>query len=199
VLPWYRRDGLRLGGAALLAGLVLGGLVTFALSDKSTPPAALPEQSVAEAIAGDQAASPTATPTAAPKAAKQPAAKPAKRRTARKAPRSSGAVAAEPTATATPEDEELGDATPATPRGQAVPRKVVAKLRTVITPQRKAAKSPASTPQPAAPAPAPTESAPQPAATATPAPTKPPKPPKPEPPGPPGGGGGGDDDPGPGD
>jgi hypothetical protein len=190
VLPWYQQPRLRLAGAALLAGLVIGGLVTLALSYQNTPPAAIPEGSAADAIASDQSAVATATPaaTARPKASARPAKKP-KRTLASVAV--SSAATAEPTATATPEDEELGNSPASTP---APTRSAPRRQRTVNTPRRQvkpvSKRTPAKaapTPQPSTPpaaTPAPAAATPQPAATppptATPAP-KPPKPPKPHP------------------
>jgi hypothetical protein len=78
VLPWYRKERFRFAGAALLVGVVIGGLVTMALGYSEDPPAAIPERSDAAAIASDQAAArPTPTATPAPKARKAPAATPA--------------------------------------------------------------------------------------------------------------------------
>jgi hypothetical protein len=74
VLPWYRKERFRFAGAALLVGVVIGGLVTMALGYSEDPPAAIPERSDAAAIASDQAAArPTPTATPAPKARKAPA------------------------------------------------------------------------------------------------------------------------------
>ena len=39
VLPWYRRQRFRFARPALLAGLVIGGLVTLALGDRNSQPA----------------------------------------------------------------------------------------------------------------------------------------------------------------
>jgi hypothetical protein len=196
VLPWYQQQRFRLAGAALLAGLVIGGLVTLALGYQSTPPAAIPERSAAEAIASDQAAvaTATATATARPKASARPAKKP--KHTQASVPVSSAATA-EPTATSTPDDEELGGNSPAsTPApARSAPRRqsVATKPRTQIKPvvKKPTPTKPAPTPRPTAPAPtpAPTAAAPQPAATATPNP--PHRPPHPHP-----GDPGGDDDPG---
>jgi hypothetical protein len=65
VLPWHQQPRLRVAGAALLAGPMIGGLVTLALGYESSPPAAIPERSDADAIASDHAAVATATATAA--------------------------------------------------------------------------------------------------------------------------------------
>jgi hypothetical protein len=202
VLPWYQQPGFRFAGAALLAGLMIGGLVTLALGYKSSPPAPIPERSAADAIASDRAAVATATPAASarPKASARPSKK--AKRTLASVPVSSAATA-EPTATSTPEDEELGNipaSTPAPTRSAPRRQSVVNKPRTQIkikpvTKQTPAKASP--TPQPSTPpaaTPAPTTAAPPPVATATPEPApKPPKPPKPHP----RPGGDGDDDPGP--
>ena len=56
MLPWYQQPRFRFAGAALLAGLVIGGLVTLALGYQGSPPAAIPERSAADAIASDHAA-----------------------------------------------------------------------------------------------------------------------------------------------
>ena len=89
----------------------------------------------------------------------------------------SSAATVEPTATSTPDDEELGNSpasTPAPPRSAPRQQTVVTKPRTQIKPVTKkpTPAKPAPTPQPAAraPTPAPTAAAPQPAATATPNP-----------------------------
>ena len=125
-MPWYRRELVGYGAAALLAGLVIGGLVTFALSDRNSDQ--LPERSsVAAAIAGDQAA---ATPTTTPKQAAKPKATPARRKRARRkpaaTPRRAAAVraavrrgAARPTGKATPRGTERRTRTPG---GEAGPR-----------------------------------------------------------------------------
>ena len=60
MLPWYQQPRFRFAGAALLAGLVIGGLVTLALGYQGSPAAAIPERSAADAIASDQAAVATA-------------------------------------------------------------------------------------------------------------------------------------------
>ncbi len=196
MLPWYQQPRFRVAGAALLAGLVIGGLVTLALGYQGSPPAAIPEQSAANAIASDQAAvgTATATATARPRASGRPAKKP------KRAPASlpvSSAATVEPTATSTPEDEELGNSPASTP----VPTRSAPRRQSVVTKPRTQLKPVAKKPTPAKPTPTPRPAMPAPTAappapTATPAPTgKPPKPPKPPKPHP-GGGSGDDDDPG---
>jgi hypothetical protein len=198
VLPWYQQPRLRVAGAAVLAGLVIGGLVTLALGYKRSPPAAIPERSAADAIASDETAVATATPAAGarPKASARRAKKP--KRTLASVP-VSNAANAEPTATATPEDEELGNSPASTP---APTRSAPRRQSTVNTPRAqskavtektpaKATPTPKSSTPPAA-TPAPTAATPQPAATGSPTPApKPPKPPRPHP-----HPGGDDDDPG---
>ena len=92
----------------------------------------------------------------------------------------SSAATAEPTATSTPDDEELGNSPASTPAPtRSAPRRqsVVTKPRTQIKPVTK--KTPAegdpdaAARRAAAATPAPTAAAPQPAATATPKPPKP--------------------------
>jgi outer membrane biosynthesis protein TonB len=191
VLPWYQQQRFRFAGAALLAGLGIGGLVTLALGYQSSPHAAIPERSAFDAIGSDRAAVATATATARPKASARPAKKP--KQTKAGVPVSSAGTA-EPTATSTPDDEELGNSPASTPApARSAPRRqtVVTTPRTQLKPvTKKTPAKPAPTPRPTttAPTPAPTAAAPQPAATATPNP--PHRPPYPHP------GGGDDDDPG---
>jgi hypothetical protein len=194
VLPWYRDQRFRYAAAALLAGLVIGGIVTIALGHKSSSLPPISDRSDAEAIASDHAAvaKPAAKATAAPK----PAVKPRRKHKHSPASVAVTSAAAEPAATSTPDDEEHGSS-PASTRApvRSAPRRsaprVVSKPRTQITPVvKKAPAKPAPTPRPAAPAPtpAPTAAPPAPAPTANPGP----------PHRPPGGhhGGGDDDDPG---
>jgi hypothetical protein len=161
VLPWYQQPRFRLAGAAVLAGLVLGGLVTLALGYSNAPPAAIPEGSAADAIASDQSAVATATPaaTARPKASARPAKKP--KRTLASV---TSAATAEPSATSTPDDEELGNSPASTPAPtRSAPRRqsVVNKPRTQVEPVPKKPPARATpTPRPAPPPPAPVASAP---------------------------------------
>jgi hypothetical protein len=183
VLPWYQQPRFRFAGAALLAGVVIGGLVTLALGYESSPHIAIPERTAADAIAGDRVAVSTATtrPTASASPAKKP------KHTKATIPVSSAATA-EPTATSTPDGEELGNSPASTPAPtRSTPRRqsVVTKPRTQLKPVTE--KAPATP----APTPAPTAAAPQPAATATPTLKPPNRPPQPHP-----GGGDDDDDPG---
>jgi hypothetical protein len=193
VLPWYSQPRFRLAGAALLAGLVIGGLLTVALGYQSAPKQVL-DRSAAEAIASDHAAvaKPAATTTPV---ARKIAAKATKR--AKHAKAVVITAAAKPAATSTPKDEEHGEnaaSTPApsrsTPRRQT--QRVVSKPRTQITPVTKK-----KTPAKSTPAPKPTAPVATPAPTAAPqapAPTATPNPPHRPPTGHPGGGD--DDDPG---
>ena len=168
MLPWYQQPRFRVAGAALLAGLVIGGLVTLALGYQGSPPAAFPEHSAADAIASDQAAvaTATATPASRPKASARPA---KKAKYTNVSVRVSSAATAEPTATATPEDEELGNSPASTP----VPTRAAPRRQSAVTNPRTQIKPVAKTPTPAKPAPTPppaTPAAPTPAAP-TPAPT----------------------------
>jgi hypothetical protein len=194
-LDWFRGDRVWLAGGALLAGVLLGGLVTLALGWDTTPTKTIPQRSAAEAIASDRAAAPTPTPTATPTAApKREAAKPARRKAARRAAAPAGAPEPVASATPTPDDRERGDDAPVTQRAPApAPRRIVSRQKpAAIAPKPttpKATPAPRSTP---APTPAPAQAAPQPTSAPPPAstPTRPPNRP------PHGGGGGDDDDPG---
>src|SRR3954447_16299016 len=55
MLPWYRREGIRIAAIALGAGLLLGGLIALAVSGPKLSPFGPSRPSAAEAIASDQA------------------------------------------------------------------------------------------------------------------------------------------------
>ena len=193
--PWYRTDPLRFAAAALVAGLLLGGIVTLRAGqdvvDPERDPGALARRGARQRPGSCEADRDPDRRAQGRRQAGQ--AHEAQADADGRRARDSGPDA---TATATPDDEENGADTPAaTPAPvRAAPRKapqqVAGNRKPTITPQRKTTKPPASTPAPArTPAPAPT-SAPAPAST--PAPTAAPT--RPGPNRPPGGGGGGDDD-----
>ena len=56
MLRWYQHPAVRYGIAALLAGLMVGGLVTFALGPHSAGSTQMSDGSAAVAMASDQAA-----------------------------------------------------------------------------------------------------------------------------------------------
>ena len=60
---WLRSEKLHFTAFALLMGLVVGGLLTYALGVSTSEPSRISERSDADAIASDQAA-PTPTATA---------------------------------------------------------------------------------------------------------------------------------------
>ncbi len=188
---WLRNDKLRSALLTLCAGLIVGGIVTYAAGlGSSEPKLAASDASVAAAIAGDQA-KPTAahaTLTAElPISIKAKKAKPkvkrvAVKRSKRKAKRAPAAGKSAPEATATPDsdttaEEKTSAATPvaAAPRPT---KRVVARNRTRVTPQKQATpkSTPAPTPTPSKPAPAVSTPAPTPAPTSTPARPSPPRP-----------------------
>src|SRR5215212_4819371 len=55
MLPWYRREGIRIAAIALGAGVLLGGLIALAVSGPKLSPFGPSRPSAAEAIASDQA------------------------------------------------------------------------------------------------------------------------------------------------
>src|SRR3954451_19851633 len=55
MLPWYRREGIRIAAIALGAGLLLGGLIALAVSGPKLSPFGPSRPSAAAAIASDQA------------------------------------------------------------------------------------------------------------------------------------------------
>src|SRR4051812_32388456 len=67
MLPWYRREGIRIAAIALGAGLLLGGLIALAVGGPKLSPFGKPQRSAAQAIASDQAATHKPAAKAAPK------------------------------------------------------------------------------------------------------------------------------------
>src|SRR5215210_2957803 len=100
MLPWYRREGIRIAAIALGAGLLLGGLIALAVSGPKLSPFGTPKRSAAEAIASDQAAAnkPAAKAKAKPQA-----------KTSSKAVKAAPVSAGEPAAAASPDAADRSD------------------------------------------------------------------------------------------
>src|SRR4051812_8383454 len=107
MLPWYRREAVRIAAVALASGLVLGGLIALAVSGPKLGPFGKPRPSAAEAIASDQAA------THKPAAKARPKPQPKSSKAAKASHKSAAAAVA--AATASPDAAHPSDRAKAKP------------------------------------------------------------------------------------
>src|SRR3954470_816874 len=101
MLPWYQREGVRIAAIALGAGLLLGGLIAFAVGGPKLSPFGKAQRPAAEAIASDQAA------THKPAAKAEPTAQAAKPKHDKTAPMAAATAAG--SAAATPDAAHRSD------------------------------------------------------------------------------------------
>src|SRR3954451_242944 len=148
MLPWYRREGMRITAIALGAGVLLGGLIALAVSGPKLSPFGTPQRSAAEAIASDQ---PKAHKPAA-KGRTKPQAKHAQAVSAQPVSADAPAVAATPDAA---DRSDRAKAKAKVERGDRAPRRAAAPAP-VAQPRRRSAApraAPRRRPAPAAPSP----------------------------------------------
>src|SRR3954454_24293236 len=119
MLPWYRREAVRIAAVALASGLVLGGLIALAVSGPQLSPFGKARPSAAQAIGSDQAAKHK------PAAKARPKPQPKSSKAAKASPKSAAADIA--AATPSPDAADRSDHAKAKrERGDRAPRRAAA-------------------------------------------------------------------------